>query len=75
MRGRVFLLLFLYGGENMKIKITQNVAGINFAYKKGDEVNVEKALASDLIKANYAISMEKETATKKPKETRKKVTK
>lgn len=38
----------------MKIKIKENIVGLEFSYTIGQEVNVKKDLADDLIKAGYA---------------------
>lgn len=38
----------------MKIKIKENIVGLDFSYIIGQEVNVKKEIAEDLIKAGYA---------------------
>ncbi len=38
----------------LKIKIKQNIVGLDFSYIKEQEVSVKKELADDLIKAGYA---------------------
>lgn len=63
----------MFGGEKMKVKMLNSVAGLDFAYNQGEEVEMTKERASDLIKAKHAIPLEKETATKRKPSTRKKV--
>ncbi len=38
----------------MKIKILENIVGLDFSYHVGQEVNVGKEIGDDLIKAKYA---------------------
>lgn len=38
----------------MKIRIKENIVGLDFNYIIGQEVNVKKSLALDLIQADYA---------------------
>lgn len=38
----------------MKIKIKENIVGIDFSYTIGEEVNVKKEIGESLIKAGYA---------------------
>lgn len=38
----------------LKIKIKENIVGLDFSYTKGQEVNVKKEIGEDLIRANYA---------------------
>lgn len=38
----------------MKVKILENLAGINFSYTQGELVEIGKELAKDLIKAGFA---------------------
>lgn len=47
----------------MKIKIKENIVGLDFSYKKEQEVNVKKEIGEDLIKAGYA--EEVKTSTRK----------
>ncbi|MCP3738813.1 hypothetical protein [Rossellomorea sp. BNER] len=38
----------------MKVKIKENIVGLDFSYTIGEEVNVKKELGNDLINAGYA---------------------
>lgn len=41
----------------MKIKMLKSCVGFNFSYAKGQEIDVDEALAKDFIQAKYAESI------------------
>jgi len=49
----------------LKIKIKENIAGLNFSYSIGEVVEVKKELADDLIKAEYAEEVKSKRNTNK----------
>lgn len=44
----------------MKIKITKPIAGKDFSYAPGEEVNIVKARAESYIKSGVAIAVEED---------------
>lgn len=50
----------------MKVKILKNIVGIDFSYTVGEEVNLKKELAEDLIRAGHAEAI-KSAAKRKSK--------
>lgn len=52
------------------IRVKTSVAGVNFSFYAGQTVEVDDALARDLIRAGHAepVKAEIETATKEPPE-------
>lgn len=53
----------------MKVRIKQNIVGLDFSYSVGDEPDIKKGLAEDLIRAGHAEEIK--TATKKKSNTKK----
>jgi len=41
----------------MKIKFIQNTGGIGYAYMEGQEVDLQQALAKEMIELNYAVEI------------------
>lgn len=49
----------------MKVKINTSLSGLNFSYKKGDEVEIEGKRAKQWIKAGVAMEIKPQGNTKK----------
>lgn len=41
----------------MKIKLLESVAGINYAFRKGEEATIDDYIANDLVRAGFAIEI------------------
>lgn len=51
----------------MKIKMTVSVAGIDFSYAAGEEVDAPQHIAEDMLRAGYAHLLEEVEEDNKPK--------
>lgn len=49
----------------MKVKINTSLSGLNFSYKKGDEVEIEDKRAKEWIRAGVATEIKAQGTTKK----------
>lgn len=49
----------------MKVRINTSLSGLNFSYKKGDEVELEDKRAKQWIKAGVASEVKPQGTTKK----------
>ncbi|SCY25386.1 hypothetical protein [Alkaliphilus peptidifermentans] len=49
----------------MKVRINTSLSGLNFSYKKGEEVDMEERKAKEWIKAGVAVEVKVQEATKK----------
>jgi hypothetical protein len=41
----------------IKIKLLESVAGLDYSFRKGDEVTIDDYIAADLLKAGFAVEL------------------